>query len=195
MSILGDVHARRPGGGRAGDRGRGRSSRLREATCAGTRATNGVDGTIGLFDPDELGGAALFDLCRRGPATASSRVGERFRQDARHRYADVVSGPSGRPSVGLAAWTPKQHAIVTHDGGPDGGCGAPRHRPRPGCSHTRFATGSATACRPGKCLGGNLAPAAPAYELRGTPRSLCSGRSTSPHRPVSPVATFPQASD
>jgi DNA helicase II / ATP-dependent DNA helicase PcrA len=103
--------------------------RLRRGDVRRDAGYDGVYGTIRLFDPGELAGAALFDLPRasRKPRAAGSGG------------SGAVAGPGGvaaeaptglaedlgsdRGSDGSAASSsgaldPEQHAIVTHDGGP-----------------------------------------------------------------------------
>jgi DNA helicase-2/ATP-dependent DNA helicase PcrA len=104
--------------------------RLRRGDVRREAGYDGVYGTIRLFDPGELAGAALFDLPRavrapRKPGAAGSG-----------RTASAAVGVAGETSAGLAgdrgpdhgsdgsaasasgALDPEQHAIVTHDGGP-----------------------------------------------------------------------------
>ena len=76
---------------------------------------DGVYGTIRLFDPGELAGAALFDLPRavRKPRAAGSGSGSPKPAEAGVPVAAVTAAI---PSPG--GLDPEQRAIVTHDGGP-----------------------------------------------------------------------------
>ena len=95
-------------------------ARLRRGEVRREAGYDGVYGTIRLFDPDELAGAALFDLPRaprRAPAPAqAARAGDgrAGAADAARQRRRVGRDRRLRPG-GL---DPEQHAIVTHDGGP-----------------------------------------------------------------------------
>jgi uncharacterized protein (TIGR00375 family) len=94
--------------------------RLRRGDVRRDAGYDGVYGTIRLFDPGELAGAALFDLPRapRKPRAAASGSGSANTPGA-GAGADVASAPvapTAPPSVG--GLDPEQRAIVTHDGGP-----------------------------------------------------------------------------
>jgi superfamily I DNA/RNA helicase len=100
-------------------------ARLRRGEVRREAGYDGVYGTIRLFDPDELAGAALFDLPKaprakrgaggRGPdGDAQAIVGAEDLLAAADRAATAELVAFGGPA-GLDA---EQHAIVTHDGGP-----------------------------------------------------------------------------
>src|SRR5580693_8883691 len=86
--------------------------RLRRGDVRREAGYDGVYGTIRLFDPGELAGAALFDLPRpaRKPRAAAS--------GSAAPEPDMPAQPA--PSTGPApdGLDPEQQAIVTHDGGP-----------------------------------------------------------------------------
>jgi DNA helicase II / ATP-dependent DNA helicase PcrA len=99
--------------------------RLRRGDVRRDAGYDGVYGTIRLFDPGELAGAALFDLPRaprkpragRTASAGSAGVSAETPTAAEGHDSDHGStGSAGdsRPS----ALDPEQHAIVTHDGGP-----------------------------------------------------------------------------
>jgi uncharacterized protein (TIGR00375 family) len=87
-------------------------TRLRRGEVRREAGYDGVYGTIRLFDPDELAGAALFDVPRAS------------RKPARAPAAGVSQAPPSEQAepaaaaVPLAGLDPEQHAIVTHEGGP-----------------------------------------------------------------------------
>jgi DNA helicase-2/ATP-dependent DNA helicase PcrA len=86
-------------------------TRLRRGEVRREAGYDGVYGTIRLFDPDELSGAALFDLPkvpRKPRAPAAGAVAEA--QPEQVRPAGAAAAPAGLD--------PEQEAIVTHDGGP-----------------------------------------------------------------------------
>ena len=90
-------------------------SRLRRGDVRREAGYDGVYGTIRLFDPGELAGAALFDLprpVRKPRAAAASANGNGKKPDA---AGEGSAGPArtGPPSPG--GLDPEQHAIVTHD--------------------------------------------------------------------------------
>ena len=99
--------------------------RLRRGDVRREAGYDGVYGTIRLFDPGELAGAALFDLPRapRKPRAGRAPPAGRRRGGAAAGHADRVGGGSwlgrvGRSAGASGALDPEQHAIVTHDGGP-----------------------------------------------------------------------------
>ncbi len=109
-------------------------ARLRRGEVRREAGYDGVYGTIRLFDPGELAGAALFDLPRaprRSRATAARPAARPAAGPAAER---VPSGPDSRrpQSRPPAALDPEQHAIVTHEGGPLLVVAGPA-RARPGC--------------------------------------------------------------
>jgi uncharacterized protein (TIGR00375 family) len=86
-------------------------ARLRRGDVRREAGYDGVYGTIRLFDPDELAGAALFDV----PKVS--------RTPAKTPAAGVAPDPSSEqaePATAAqpAGLDPEQQAIVTHDGGP-----------------------------------------------------------------------------
>jgi DNA helicase II / ATP-dependent DNA helicase PcrA len=108
--------------------------RLRRGDVRREAGYDGVYGTIRLFDPGELAGAALFDLPRasRKPRAAGSGVAGSDAAESAGVSAETPTGAeehgsvrgSDHGSAGSAAGSvsstldPEQHAIVTHDGGP-----------------------------------------------------------------------------
>jgi len=91
--------------------------RLRRGDVRRDAGYDGVYGTIRLFDPGELAGAALFDLprtARKPRASAASGSGSVKAPDQAPDRAAVTG--SAVPSPG--GLDPEQRAIVTHDGGP-----------------------------------------------------------------------------
>jgi ATP-dependent DNA helicase UvrD/PcrA len=86
-------------------------ARLRRGETRREAGYDGVYGTIRLFDPAELAGAALFDLpsprkARRAAAAAAASA-----------EPDPAPGTAEPAPVGDAL-DPEQRAIVNHDGGP-----------------------------------------------------------------------------
>jgi DNA helicase II / ATP-dependent DNA helicase PcrA len=94
--------------------------RLRRGDVRREAGYDGVYGTIRLFDPGELAGAALFDLPRasRKPRAAGPvGVSAETPTGAEEHGSDHGSARSPARSVS-STLDPEQHAIVTHDGGP-----------------------------------------------------------------------------
>jgi DNA helicase II / ATP-dependent DNA helicase PcrA len=91
-------------------------ARLRRGEVRREAGYDGVYGTIRLFDPDELAGAALFDL-PRAPRKNRGAAGRGPAADVTTVESPAAPGPSpaDTPAPGL---DPEQRAIVTHDGGP-----------------------------------------------------------------------------
>ena len=91
--------------------------RLRRGDVRREAGYDGVYGTIRLFDPGELAGAALFDLPRtvRKPRAATSNGVSAATPNV---AADGSAGVGGPATSSSGALDPEQHAIVTHDGGP-----------------------------------------------------------------------------
>jgi len=85
--------------------------RLRRGEVRRDAGYDGVYGTISLFDPAELAGAALFDLVR--VATATRKQAARV-----SRETPAAEAAAETPADGPAGLDPDQHAIVTHDDGP-----------------------------------------------------------------------------
>ena len=89
-------------------------ARLRRGEVRREAGYDGVYGVIRLFDPDELAGAALFDLPKvprkPRPAAAAGVAAETPSVDAGHAEPAASSQAPGLD--------PEQHAIVTHEGGP-----------------------------------------------------------------------------
>jgi ATP-dependent DNA helicase UvrD/PcrA len=86
-------------------------ARLRRGEVRREAGYDGVYGTIRLFDPDELAGAALFDI---------PRAPRKVRTPANVGIAPEPSAPEAAPAASVSAvgLDPEQHAIVTHEGGP-----------------------------------------------------------------------------
>ena len=84
--------------------------RLRRGEVRREAGYDGVYGTIRLFDPAELAGAALFDLAR--VVTATRKQAARV---SRETPGSAAVETTAGPAAGL---DPDQQAIVTHDGGP-----------------------------------------------------------------------------
>src|SRR6185437_6279593 len=106
-------------------------ARLRRGEVRREAGYDGVYGTIRLFDPDELAGAALFDIPRapRNAAQGKPRVPVGAPPEAAEAGAgeydagyntEYATGRTGEaaPSPAAGGLDPEQHAIVTHDGGP-----------------------------------------------------------------------------
>src|SRR3984957_9801018 len=94
--------------------------RLRRGDVRREAGYDGVYGTIRLFDPGELAGAALFDLPRtsrkpRAAGPAGGPAGTPATAEG-HDSERGSTGSAARP--GSDSLDPEQHAIVTHDGGP-----------------------------------------------------------------------------
>ncbi|MGH3246720.1 MAG: UvrD-helicase domain-containing protein, partial [Trebonia sp.] len=92
-------------------------ARLRRGDVRREAGYDGVYGTIRLFDPDELAGAALFALPRapRKPAKGKPAPGQPAQGEPRTPTAEgAESAVAGQP----AGLDPEQRAIVTHEGGP-----------------------------------------------------------------------------
>jgi DNA helicase II / ATP-dependent DNA helicase PcrA len=89
-------------------------ARLRRGETRRDAGYDGVYGTIRLFDPAELAGAALFDL----PSPRKARRAAAAPAPApAHPYQDPASEPAG-PAPAADGLDPEQRAIVDHDGGP-----------------------------------------------------------------------------
>lgn len=86
--------------------------RLRRGEVRREAGYDGVYGTIRLFDPRELAGAALFDLPRaaRKPRAAAA--------DDAPPHPPGEEGPGPVTAAQPDGLDPEQHAIVTHEGGP-----------------------------------------------------------------------------
>jgi uncharacterized protein (TIGR00375 family) len=110
-------------------------ARLRRGEVRRDAGYDGVYGTIRLFDPDELAGAALFDLPKAPPRSAQrAGRGTAGRPGGGEAVAAgplaVPDGPTvpdaltaaaamaGPAAAGPAGLDPAQHGIVTHAGGP-----------------------------------------------------------------------------
>ncbi len=103
-------------------------ARLRRGEVRREAGYDGVYGTIRLFDPDELAGAALFDL-PKAPRPVRGTAGRGAGGDAVAAGPLAADGLAGTAVAGTAvagtavAGGPagldaEQHAIVTHAGGP-----------------------------------------------------------------------------
>jgi len=86
-------------------------ARLRRGEVRREAGYDGVYGIIRLFEPDELAGAALFDLPRAPRKARSTRAAAAPAAAPEPDAAEAVPPMPG----GL---DPEQQAIVTHDGGP-----------------------------------------------------------------------------
>ena len=168
--------------------------RLRRGDVRREAGYDGVYGTIRLFDPGELAGAALFDLpraSRKSRAAGHAGAGsagvsaETPATAEGHDSAGGSTGSAARP--GSDSLDPEQHAIVTHDGGPLLVVAGPG-LVRPGCSRTRSRTGSATACRPSGAWRSRL-PAVPATSS-GNASPPCSARRLRPRSPWPPSTAW-----
>ncbi|HET9079777.1 MAG TPA: UvrD-helicase domain-containing protein [Trebonia sp.] len=91
-------------------------SRLRRGEVRREAGYDGVYGTIRLFDPDELAGAALFDLPRAPRKPSQGRP--RTPADAGASPQPPAGGAGPGAAAQPAGLDPEQHAIVTHEGGP-----------------------------------------------------------------------------
>jgi DNA helicase II / ATP-dependent DNA helicase PcrA len=94
--------------------------RLRRGDVRREAGYDGVYGTIRLFDPGELAGAALFDLprtSRKPRAAAAIGVPAETPRSAQEHDTNGAAG-SAAPSPSPGALDPEQRAIVTHDSGP-----------------------------------------------------------------------------
>ncbi len=92
-------------------------TRLRRGEVRREAGYDGVYGTIRLFDPDELAGAALFDVPKAQRKSTQGKPARTLAAGVPPEPLAELAGPAvaGVPSAGL---DPEQHAIVTHDGGP-----------------------------------------------------------------------------
>ena len=156
-------------------------ARLRRGEVRREAGYDGVYGTIRLFDPDELAGAALFDLPK---AQRKSTPGKPARTAGGRRAAGAVDSSSpGQPSRRRPppASTPSstRSSPTTADR-----CSSWRDqaRARPGCSRTRSRTGSAAACSPEPLPGRHLYPPRPRRAPRPARRAARRGRRRPGHR-------------
>ena len=99
-------------------------ARLRRGEVRREAGYDGVYGTIRLFDPDELSGAALFDVpkalrkSQKGRArTSAAAAATELPSHGAAEGAEEGTGPAVA-TVQPGGLDPDQHAIVTHDGGP-----------------------------------------------------------------------------
>jgi DNA helicase-2/ATP-dependent DNA helicase PcrA len=95
--------------------------RLRRGDVRREAGYDGVYGVIRLFDPDELAGAALFDIPRTPAKSAPGKTRTPADADTAPEPSAGAAGPAGGGPAGggaSAGLDPEQHAIVTHDGGP-----------------------------------------------------------------------------
>jgi DNA helicase II / ATP-dependent DNA helicase PcrA len=86
-------------------------ARLRRGQVRREAGYDGVYGTIRLFDPDELAGAALFDVPKASRKAAAPRR-------APAAAAETQPAQDETATAGPAGLDPDQQAIVAHDGGP-----------------------------------------------------------------------------
>ena len=146
--------------------------RLRRGDVRREAGYDGVYGTIRLFDPGELAGAALFDLPRAsrkpraagpapaGPGGAVPRTTGRAPRSDRARITARPGRLSRRPAPSTPSSTRSSPTTA------DRCWWWPARAPaRPGCSPTRSRTGSATGCRPSGAWP-SRSPAAPATSSR-----------------------------
>jgi uncharacterized protein (TIGR00375 family) len=91
-------------------------TRLRRGDVRREAGYDGVYGTIRLFDPDELAGAALFDVPKAPGKTAPGKARTPAAGPATETGSqqDMPAATADQP-LGL---DPEQRAIVTHDRGP-----------------------------------------------------------------------------
>ena len=141
--------------------------RLRRGDVRREAGYDGVYGTIRLFDPEELAGAALFDLpraSRKPRATGSAGVSAGNAHRSRAATGRTVARITARPGR-LLARCPAPSTPSSRRSSPttaDRCSWWPARAPaRPGCSPTRSRTGSATGCRPSGAWP-SRSPAAPA---------------------------------
>jgi len=87
-------------------------ARLRRGEVRREAGYDGVYGTIRLFEPDELAGAALFDV-PKAPRKQAARG-----QAPAAGAAETQPEPDETAAVRPAGLDPDQEAIVAHDGGP-----------------------------------------------------------------------------
>jgi len=93
-------------------------ARLRRGEVRRDAGYDGVYGRIRLFGPDELAGAALFDV-PRAPRKDRAAAGRGPAGDAATAEPPTAaSAGSPGPDASAAGLDPEQRAIVSHDGGP-----------------------------------------------------------------------------
>ncbi len=92
-------------------------TRLRRGEVRREAGYDGVYGTIRLFDPDELAGAALFDVPKSQRKSTQGKAARSLAAGAPPEPLARLAGPAVA-AVPSASLDPEQHAIVTHDGGP-----------------------------------------------------------------------------
>jgi uncharacterized protein (TIGR00375 family) len=97
-------------------------ARLRRGEVRREAGYDGVYGIIRLFDPDELAGAALFDL-PRAPRKARGAGSRAPAADTADAAATAAAAATETDVAGAVPPVPgsldaEQQAIVTHDGGP-----------------------------------------------------------------------------
>jgi DNA helicase II / ATP-dependent DNA helicase PcrA len=88
-------------------------ARLRRGEVRREAGYDGVYGTIRLFDPDELAGAALFDLPK-----AHRKARARAPEPASSGAPPSVTADPAAAAVPPGGLDPEQRAIVTHEDGP-----------------------------------------------------------------------------
>jgi DNA helicase-2/ATP-dependent DNA helicase PcrA len=94
-------------------------ARLRRGEARREAGYDGVYGTIRLFDPGELAGAALFDLApRKARRAASGPSGPSGSGAPLATASSSAAAPASAAASASAALDPEQEAIVTHEGGP-----------------------------------------------------------------------------
>ncbi len=167
-------------------------ARLRRGEVRREAGYDGVYGTIRLFDPDELAGAALFDMPRAQRRSAPGRPAGGRRRPARppEPLAEPGEPAATAPSAGL---DPEQHAIVTHDGGPllvVAGPGAGKTRVLTHAIAHRIGAGLAARALPGRHVHPprpRRAPRPPRRPARRGRRRAGHGRHLPRPRPADPA--------
>ena len=152
-------------------------ARLRRGEVRREAGYDGVYGTIRLFDPDELAGAALFDVPTSPPA---SKAQGRTAAGGTPRAAVPSAAARGRRSAAPAGLDPEQHAIVTHDGGPllvVAGPGAGKTRVLTHAIAHRIGAGLAARALPGR----HVHPPRPRRAPRPARRAARRGRRRAGH--------------
>jgi DNA helicase II / ATP-dependent DNA helicase PcrA len=93
-------------------------ARLRRGEVRREAGYDGVYGVIRLFDPEELAGAALFDL-PKAPRKSAQGKPRTPAPEAGAQAPPAEAGPAeSAAAVQPAGLDPEQQAIVTHEGGP-----------------------------------------------------------------------------
>ena len=138
-------------------------ARLRRGEVRREAGYDGVYGTIRLFDPAELAGAALFDL----PSAPRGRRAGAGAGDGLPVLPAARAAPAA--AAAPAGLDPDQQAIVSADS-PCSWWPAPAPA-RPGCSRTRSRTASIPVCRPNAAWPSRSPAARVTNCATGSPRS------------------------